>query len=151
MGKILVETGFITNMQLSEALIKQKASGGSKRMGDIFIEMGVLTPHDLETALKKQQESVNRSGMRKNQGGPHPTAPVSTVPLSETGYPLSGEAAAISQFRKSPLPQPSFTSHVLPHQVASSKDSKEFLALIQLLIKKGIITMEEYFREIKGS
>ena len=151
LGKILVECGFITNMQLSEALIKQKASGGAKRMGDIFLEMGILSPQDLETALKKQQETASGPGVRKIFGGPPPSAAVRVqAPMVETGRPFSPEAAALSQFRKAPLPPQSYPTPPLPQPSASPRDSKELLALVQLLIKKGVITMEEYFREIKG-
>jgi len=150
LGKILVECGFISNMQLSEALIKQKASGGSKRMGDIFLEMGILSPQDLETALKKQQESTGH-GLRKTFGGPPPSAPSrAQAPVNQTVHPISPEAAVLSQFRKTPMPPQSYSAPPPPHPAASPRDSKELLALVQLLIKKGVITMEEYFREIKG-
>lgn len=151
LGKILVEGGFITNMQLSEALIKQKASGGAKRMGDIFMEMGILSPQDLETALKKQQESAGQPGLRKTFGGPPPPAAVRVqAPVSEPVRPFSPEVAAVSQFRKAPLPPQPYAAPPPPSPSASPRDSKELLALVQLLIKKGVITMEEYFREIKG-
>lgn len=151
LGKILIECGFITNMQLGEALIKQKESGGSKRMGDIFLEMGVLSSEHLEIALKKQQESVNHPGIRKTFGAAQPALSF-RAPAAPPGggYPLPPAQHGASQFRQPPVaPQPYPVPHV-PQPASQAKDSKELLALAQLLIKKGVITMEEYFREIQG-
>jgi hypothetical protein len=59
LGKILVEEGYINNYQLSEALIKQRATPGSK-LGDILIELGHLAAESLNEVLKKQAEIAKR-------------------------------------------------------------------------------------------
>lgn len=50
-GKILVESGFITEKQLEDALVKQKTSGEGKMLGDIMLEMGLVSETQLAQAL----------------------------------------------------------------------------------------------------
>ena len=49
-GQILVENGFINEKQLSEALVKQRASEG-KMLGDVMLEMGLVSETQLAQAL----------------------------------------------------------------------------------------------------
>ncbi len=143
LGKILVEQGFITNMQLSEALIKQKTGDGSKLMGDIFLEMGILTREQLETALKKQQEPAVLPVPKRTPDSSTRTAHIESI-LSphHTQQP-------ISQFRHSSSNHP-YPASQESQSTPYGAGSKELMALAQLLIKKGVITMEEYLREIQG-
>ncbi len=49
-GEILKESGFITEKQLQDALVKQRASGG-KMLGDVMLEMGMVSETQLAQAL----------------------------------------------------------------------------------------------------
>lgn len=49
-GQILVENGFISEKQLTEALAKQQASGG-QMLGDVMLEMGLVSETQLAQAL----------------------------------------------------------------------------------------------------
>ncbi len=49
-GEILVNSGFISEKQLQDALSKQKASGG-KMLGDVMLEMGLVSETQLAQAL----------------------------------------------------------------------------------------------------
>lgn len=49
-GQILVENGFISEKQLSEALATQKASDG-KMLGDVMLDMGLVSEMQLAQAL----------------------------------------------------------------------------------------------------
>lgn len=158
LGKVLVECGFITNMQLSEALIRQKASGGAKRMGDIFIEMGLLTQEKLEAALKKQQESSTRMGLGKRPGMEPSTAPQRAMPAPSFyrgGNPSQMPPQPLAHYQQ-PTTPPGYQYPQSPppqqlQQTASQpRETKGHLALVQLLIKKGIISMDEYFQEVQG-
>lgn len=53
LGRVLVDYGYITNYQLSEALVKQKQNPALK-LGDILIELGYISCESLNEALKKQ-------------------------------------------------------------------------------------------------
>ena len=53
-GQILINSGDITEEQLDEVLIKQKASDGKKRVADILIEDGIVTEQQVCKALEKQ-------------------------------------------------------------------------------------------------
>lgn len=164
LGKVLVECGFITNMQLSEALIRQKASGGAKRMGDIFIEMGLLTQEKLEAALKKQQESSTRMGLGKRPLMASSSAPQRAIqsqsfyregsPSQMSPQPLphyqQPPTAPSYQYPQSPLPPQQRQPQPQQQPAPQAKESRGHLALVQLLIKKGIISMEEYFQEVQG-
>lgn len=52
LGEILVDEGYITNEQLSRALILQKKSGN--RLGEILITEGYVTEDDIGNALRQQ-------------------------------------------------------------------------------------------------
>lgn len=107
LGKILVEDGYINNYQLSEALIKQRATPASK-LGDILIQLGHLTTESLNEVLNKQAEIAKRIAS-KNES----------------------------------LNKPE------DHEKALAIQNKELSALIRLLIKKRLIGIEEYFKELK--
>lgn len=49
-GEILVNSGFISEKQLQDALSKQRASGG-KMLGDVMLEMGLVSETQLAQAL----------------------------------------------------------------------------------------------------
>lgn len=50
-GELLVQEGFITMLQLSEALACQKASGG--KLGDILVSLGFIT--DFERTIRDNE------------------------------------------------------------------------------------------------
>jgi len=52
-GKILVDSGFITLGQLNEARRQQMGQSETK-LGDLLIENGLITREQLETALRLQ-------------------------------------------------------------------------------------------------
>lgn len=56
LGKVLVDYRYITNYQLSEALVKQKQNPALK-LGDILIELGYISCESLNEALKKQLDA----------------------------------------------------------------------------------------------
>jgi hypothetical protein len=60
-GKILVDSGFITLGQLNEARRQQMVKSETK-LGELLVERGVLTREQLEIALSLQTEK------RKSQG-----------------------------------------------------------------------------------
>lgn len=148
-----MESGFITNMQLSEALIRQKSGGGAKRMGDVLIEMGLLTQEKLEAALKKQQESAIRMGGMGRPGiAPSVAAPRPSPAQSFYGggaAPSPRPPQAVPQFQQQSFP-PGYQQPQPQPAAQQTRESKGHLALVQLLIKKGIISMEEYFQEVQG-
>lgn len=55
-GQLLVESGYITEEQLDQALIKQKSSEDNEKIGDILLKMGYISEtqlvHALSTRLK---------------------------------------------------------------------------------------------------
>lgn len=55
-GQLLVEAGYISEEQLDQALIKQKADESGKKIGDVLLEMGYVSEtqlvHALSTRLK---------------------------------------------------------------------------------------------------
>ena len=57
-GQLLVESGYITERQLEEALVKQKTSEGNEKIGDVLLRMGYISEtqlvHALSTRLKVQ-------------------------------------------------------------------------------------------------
>lgn len=123
LGKVLVECGVITNMDMSRALIRQRSSGSAKRMGDILLEMGLVTGEQLKAALEKQHD---------------PTPSRAAEPEAQSFAPRT------PQPRDIPFPQ---TQQPAPQGLGA----KELMALLQLLIKKEIISLDEYFQEIQGN
>lgn len=123
LGKVLVECGIITNMDLSRALVRQRSSGSAKRMGDILLEMGLVTDEQLKAALGKQHESTPSPALEAPAQSFAPRTPQPHgIPFPQTRQPASQGVAA-----------------------------KELMALLQLLIKKEIISLEEYFQEVQGN
>ena len=54
LGKLLVENGFLTKIQLEQALAEQLTSGGRRLLGEILVATGALSPLDLARALGEQ-------------------------------------------------------------------------------------------------
>jgi len=54
LGKLLVENGFLTKIQLEQALAEQLTSGGRRLLGEILVATGSLSPLDLARALGEQ-------------------------------------------------------------------------------------------------
>jgi len=52
LGRILVESGLVNSTQLSDALMRQEATG--RRLGDLLIEMGAVSDEDIARALADQ-------------------------------------------------------------------------------------------------
>jgi type IV pilus assembly protein PilB len=61
-GELLIDQGLITQSQLNEALVEQKASGG--KLGEILIKKGWLSREELERSLATQRgiSTFNLSG-----------------------------------------------------------------------------------------
>ena len=55
LGKLLVESEFLTKAQLEEALAEQRKSGGRRLLGEILVASGVLSGASLAHALAEQQ------------------------------------------------------------------------------------------------
>ncbi|MBI5185726.1 MAG: hypothetical protein HZA01_08375 [Nitrospinae bacterium] len=125
LGKVLVECGIITNMDLSRALVRQRSSGSAKRMGDILLEMGLVTGEQLKAALEKQ----------------HDTTP----------SPMAAEPRAQSFAPRTPPPPPAFCPPQTRQPASQGLETKGLMALLQLLIKKEVISLEEYFQEVQGN
>ena len=51
LGQVLIETGYITEQQLEEALEYQKNSSMKKMLGDVLVELGYITEEDRLKAL----------------------------------------------------------------------------------------------------
>ena len=54
LGKLLVEKGFLTKIQLEQALAEQLTSGGRRLLGEILVATGSLSPLNLARALGEQ-------------------------------------------------------------------------------------------------
>ncbi len=54
LGEILIEAGYITEAQLSEALAYQKNSATKKMLGDALLELGFITEEDKMQALSRR-------------------------------------------------------------------------------------------------
>lgn len=54
LGEVLIETGYITQEQLQEALEYQRNSATKKMLGDALIELGFITEDDRMQALSKR-------------------------------------------------------------------------------------------------
>lgn len=54
LGQVLIETGYLTEQQLEEALEFQKNSSTKKMIGDVLVEMGFITDEDRLLALSKR-------------------------------------------------------------------------------------------------
>lgn len=54
LGQVLIETGYLTEQQLEEALEFQKNSSTKKMIGDVLVEMGFITEEDRLLALSKR-------------------------------------------------------------------------------------------------
>ena len=52
LGDILIDSGFISATDLSEALAVQKETG--KRLGEVIIEMGLMSEFDILRAVSSQ-------------------------------------------------------------------------------------------------
>jgi hypothetical protein len=54
LGKLLVETGFLTKDELEQALAEQRWSGGRRLLGEILVAEGLLSGLDLARTLAEQ-------------------------------------------------------------------------------------------------
>jgi hypothetical protein len=54
LGKVLVENGFLTKIQLEQALAEQLRSGGRRLLGEILVASGALSAYSLARALGEQ-------------------------------------------------------------------------------------------------
>ena len=53
-GEVLLERGMITDVQLQEALVVQKAEGGRAFLGEVLMRLGYVSEIDIVTALVLQ-------------------------------------------------------------------------------------------------
>ena len=56
LGDILIDSGFLSQAELQEALEAQRASKSKKRLGEIIVEKGLLTELDILRAISSQYE-----------------------------------------------------------------------------------------------
>jgi len=84
-GKVLVERGDITGVDVSKALVRQRSGGSAMRMGDILLEMGLVKDEQLMAALEEQHGSTPS---RATKSKDHPLFCEPTFPS-----PRSTEAA----------------------------------------------------------
>jgi len=54
LGEILIEAGYITEVQLNDALESQKTAGNKKRLGEVLIENEIITESRLLSVLAKR-------------------------------------------------------------------------------------------------
>jgi type IV pilus assembly protein PilB len=54
LGDVLKEAGFVTEEQIEQVMVAQKASGVKKRLGEALIESNIITEDRLNTALSKR-------------------------------------------------------------------------------------------------
>lgn len=66
LGQILVDGGFITHKDLSQALAKQKKTG--EMLGEILIRMGAVKPSDLSVILPMQRDMASLEGVVRLAG-----------------------------------------------------------------------------------
>ena len=53
LGEVLVDSGYLSEEQLEQALSVQKTSNG-KKLGDILLDLGIITENQLADALQKR-------------------------------------------------------------------------------------------------
>ena len=56
LGDILIDSGFLSQAELQEALEAQRSSPSKKRLGEIIVEKGLLTELDILRAISQQYE-----------------------------------------------------------------------------------------------
>ena len=56
LGDILIDSGFLSQAELQEALEAQRTAGSKKRLGEIIVEKGLLTELDILRAISSQYE-----------------------------------------------------------------------------------------------
>ncbi|MCL2031621.1 MAG: Flp pilus assembly complex ATPase component TadA, partial [Oscillospiraceae bacterium] len=54
LGEVLLDAGYISEAQLEQALVIQKASPEKKRLGEVLVESGIISEDRLLTALAKR-------------------------------------------------------------------------------------------------
>ena len=74
LGKVLVESGFLTKIQLQQALAEQLTSGGRRLLGEILVETGALSAYSLARALGEQ------NGVSLGAHNDHETVLTSSAP-----------------------------------------------------------------------
>jgi len=96
-GRMLVETGRLTNEQLDEAIAEQAGQRtGGKRLGSILIERRFIDRADLEEVIRKQVEELIYSLMSWERGSfkfyenQFPTEEEITVNISTENVVLEG-------------------------------------------------------------
>ena len=62
LGQILVNNNFVTEEQLSAAVIKQKKSQGRKFLGEILVQEGLITQRILDSVLSIQRRRLEMTG-----------------------------------------------------------------------------------------
>ena len=85
LGEILVERGFVTREQLTQALERQRQTG--ERLGEALVGQGVLTKFELAGSLAEQASTVGNAATT-GDGEPAPVVPLVRSPEKP------GEAAA---------------------------------------------------------
>ncbi len=176
LGKILVLEGFITNQQLFEALQEQKKSSTTK-VGDLLVEMGYITGDQLDAALKKQGQANKTDGIKRPLGevlieNKYVTKEdlrraldkqrknlsmkigdkliemgYLTQSQLETAIQKQGESKKIESIAEAKVAK-SDQAKIAPESKPSGKAEKPLAALLKLLIKKKIITKEEFLAEL---
>ncbi len=73
-GEILIEMGFLTDVQLKKSLKKQEAeifdqmlSSKRRRLGEIMVEAGIISEEQLQTGLEEQKRRLEQVQQRKQK------------------------------------------------------------------------------------
>ncbi len=143
LGKVLIENEFITERQLKEALNEQHKNM-NMRIGDTMVVMGMLTEEQLTGVIQKQNESKKIESIAGARGI-----------INKHEKHINGELdrASIAHDQNEPkleeLPaQHSSISSMIGQSRHPIKVDKNFGALLRILIRKGIITKEEFLMEL---
>jgi hypothetical protein len=70
-GEILIEMGFLTQLQLEKSLKKQETeifgqmlNSNRRRLGDIMVESGIISEEQLQAGLEEQQRRLHQAKQR---------------------------------------------------------------------------------------
>jgi hypothetical protein len=95
LGKVLVESGFLTKIQLQQALAEQLRSGGRRLLGEILVASGALSAYSLAQALGEQNGVALGAHDHLEAVLTSSTAGQPVYEVREVGYEDSGQAGDV--------------------------------------------------------
>jgi hypothetical protein len=117
LGEILVDRGFVSHEQLTQALERQRQTG--ERLGEALVGQGILTKFELAGSLAEQASTV-RPAAAAADGEPAPVVPLvrpsekqGETELAETTEPEQ-DGAAIGEQDPEPAVEPTRIVTVVP-------------------------------------